>query len=98
MPTNLLIPTLALSLALLPNGLQPVAVFPPFENPRTMEAVGLLFTEEIDMSEVVEQEAMNRLIKPKGIGRFRRSGNKKELWKHGIRKRDLFRLQEAVGM
>ena len=98
MPTNILIPTLALSLALLPNGLQPVAVFPPFENPRTMEAVGLIFTEEMDMSEAVDEEAMNRLLRRRRIGRFRRSRQKKELWKHGLRKRDLVRLQEAVGM
>ena len=98
MPTNILIPTLALSLALLPNGLQPVAVFPPFENPRTMEAVGLIFTEEMDMSEAVDEEAMNNLLRRRRIGRFRRSRRKKELWKHGITKRDIFRLQRAIGM
>ena len=98
MPTNILIPTLALSLALLPNGLQPVAVFPPFENPRTMEAVGLIFTEEMDMSEAVDEEAMNRLLRQRRIGRFRRSSQNKEFWKHGLKKRDLVRLQKAVGM
>ena len=93
-----MIPTLALSLALLPSGLNPVAVFPPFQNPRTMEAVGLIFTEEMDMSEAVDEVAMNRLLRQRRIGRFRRSGRKKELWKHGLRKRDLVRFQEAVGM
>ena len=52
--------TVALSLALLPFGLQPVAVFPPFEKERTMDAVGLIFTEEADMFEAVDESAANR--------------------------------------
>eukprot|EP00095_Tigriopus_kingsejongensis_P000441 snap_masked-scaffold492_size156171-processed-gene-0.5 protein:Tk00441 transcript:snap_masked-scaffold492_size156171-processed-gene-0.5-mRNA-1 annotation:"multispecies: ribonuclease iii" len=33
------------ALALTPNGLLPVAIFPPFVDPRTLEAVGVIFTE-----------------------------------------------------
>merc|ERR1712050_72218 len=97
LPTNILIPTLALSLALLPNGLQPVAVFPPFEKPRTMEAVGLIFTEETDMSEAVDQVALNRMLK-KRISHRRglTSGRNEQFLKHRIRKRDLFRLKHAI--
>ena len=50
------------------------------------------------MSEAVDEEAMNRLLRRRRIGRFRRSRRKKELWKHGITKRDIFRLQRAIGM
>ena len=92
--------TLALSLALLPNGLQPVAVFPPFERPRTpgRDAVGLIFTEETDMSDAVDQVALNRMIKKRiSHRRGRRSGGNEQFQKHGIRKRDLFRLQHAIG-
>ena len=91
--------TLALSLALLPNGLQPVAVFPPFERPRTMDAVGLIFTEETDMSDAVDQVALNRMIKKRISHRLgRRSGRNYQYIKHRIRKRDLFRLKHAIGM
>ena len=91
--------TLALSLALLPNGLQPVAVFPPFERPRTMDAVGLIFTEETDMSEAVDQVALNRMLKKRiSHRRGHRSGGNEQFLKHRIRKRDLFRLKHAIGM
>ena len=93
--------TLALSLALLPNGLQPVAVFPPFERPRTpgRDAVGLIFTEETDMSEAVDQVALNRMLKKRiGHRRGHRSGRNEQFLKHRIRKRDLFRLKHAIGM
>ena len=93
--------TVALSLALLPNGLQPVAVFPPFLRERTMNrtTVGLIFTEETDMSEAVDESAANRFLRRRiNRRRGRRSVHRKDLWKHGIRKRDLFRLQHAIGM
>ena len=45
MPTNYSIPTLALSLSLVPAGLTPVSVFPPFNNPRTLPAIGVIFSE-----------------------------------------------------
>merc|ERR1712223_1351233 len=92
--------TLALSLALLPNGLQPVAVFPPFERPRTpgRDAVGLIFTEETDMSEAVDQVALNRMLKKRiSHRRGHRSGGNEQFLKHRIRKRDLLRLQHAIG-
>merc|ERR1712223_1241738 len=83
--------TLALSLALLPNGLQPVAVFPPFERPRTMDAVGLIFTEETDMSDAVDHVALNRMLKKRiSHRRGHRSGGNEQFLKHRIRKRDLF--------
>ena len=93
--------TLALSLALLPNGLQPVAVFPPFERPRTpgRDAVGLIFTEETDMSEAVDQVALNRMLKKRiSHRRGHRSSRNEQFLKHRIRKRDLFRLKHAIGM
>ena len=36
----------ALAISLVPIGLTPVAVFPPFETPRTIEAVAVIFSEE----------------------------------------------------
>ena len=70
LPTNILIPTLALSLALV-SGFTPVAVFPPFESPRRGrndrdgnlrggegDVLALIFAEDMDMSEAVDQEAM----------------------------------------
>ena len=38
-------PTLAASLALVPLGLTAISVFPPFLNPRTVDAVGVIFRE-----------------------------------------------------
>ena len=65
LPTNILIPTLALSLALV-SGFTPVAVFPPFENPRRGrngrggegDVLALIFAEDMDMSEAVDQEGV----------------------------------------
>ena len=46
LPTNYSIPTLALSLSLVPAGLTPVSVFPPFNTPRThFPAIGVIFSE-----------------------------------------------------
>ena len=45
MPTNNSIQTLPLSLSLVPSGLTPVSVFPPFETPRTLPVIGVIFTE-----------------------------------------------------
>ena len=38
-------PTLAASLALVPLGLTAICVFPPFLNPRTVDAIGVIFRE-----------------------------------------------------
>ena len=45
MPTDFSNPSLAQSLALVPPGLPAVAVFPPFEIPRTLPANAVIFTE-----------------------------------------------------
>ena len=88
MPTNIGIATLGLSLALLPAGLNPVAVFPPFEKPRTRgitdEHFGLIFTEEREMGDTIDQEKLSRMLR-------RRSFRK-------LKKRDVFRLQQAIGV
>ena len=48
LPTNYSIPTLALSLSLVPAGSTPVSVFPPFNTPRTLPAIGVIFSEAPD--------------------------------------------------
>ena len=50
------------------------------------------------MSDAVDQVALNRMIKKRiSHRRGRRSGGNEQFQKHGIRKRDLFRLQRAIG-
>jgi hypothetical protein len=55
----------------------------------------------MDMSEAVDQEAVEAAVRRRSLKiaqrRGRRSVRKKEFWKHGITKRDLFRLQHAIG-
>ena len=51
---------------LVPVGLTPVIVFPPFGKPRSPgreDAVGVIFTEEMDISEAVDEEAVNRILR-----------------------------------
>ena len=45
LPTNLENPSLLLALTLVPAGLTAVAVFPPFETPRTFNATAVIFSE-----------------------------------------------------
>ena len=45
MPTNKSIQTLAVSLSLVLAGLTPVSVFPPFNTPRELPAIGVIFSE-----------------------------------------------------
>ena len=75
-------------MALLPAGLKAVAVFPPFEKTRTRgvleEHFGLIFTEERDMGDTVDQEKLSRMLR-------RRSFRK-------LKKRDVFRLQQTIGV
>ena len=88
MPGNFLIATLGLSLALLPEGLEPIAVFPPFEKPRRFgvidEHYGLIYAQPRDMGDTVDQEKLSRMLR-------RRSFRK-------LKKRDVFRLQQAIGV
>ena len=53
MPTNKSIQTLALSLSLVPSGLTPVSVFPPFNTPRTFPAIGVIFFDCVDCVEAL---------------------------------------------
>ena len=55
-------PTLAASLALLPAGLTPVSVFPPFLNPRTVPAVGVIFREPPVLVRKKRGSTLNNLI------------------------------------
>jgi hypothetical protein len=63
LPTNTLIQTLALSLALVPIGLSAVAVFPPFATPRTLPAVGVIFTEARDFAGTVRKRDVRRIYR-----------------------------------
>ena len=38
--------TLATALSLVPLGLTPIAVFPPYDTPRTIPAVSVIFSED----------------------------------------------------
>ena len=38
--------TLAMAIALVPVGLTPIAVFPPYTKPRTVPAVSVIFAED----------------------------------------------------
>ena len=55
-------PTLDASLALLPAGLTPVSVFPPFLNPRTVPAVGVIFREPPVLVRKKRGSTLNNLI------------------------------------
>ena len=50
LPNDFTIPTLGQSLALVPLGLTPIAVFPPFAIPRTLPAIGVIFSEKRQVS------------------------------------------------
>ena len=41
--------TLAIAQALVPPGLTPIAVFPPYNTPRTIPAVSVIFSEELNI-------------------------------------------------
>jgi len=69
LPTDTSILTLGLSLILVPLGLTAVAVFPPFETPRTFPAVGVIFREARDMTGTIRKRDVRRLkreIKKRG--------------------------------
>merc|ERR1719225_797836 len=72
-PTDISIPTLGASLALVPAGATAVAVFPPFETARTVPAIGVIFSEARNMVQTVRRKDVRRLyqhVKKRSLSRF----------------------------
>ena len=63
LPTNLENPSLLLALTLVPAGLTAVAVFPPFETPRTFNATAVIFSENPGRRKRDVYEASSNSIK-----------------------------------
>lgn len=63
MPSDGGIATAALSLALVPLGLSAVSIFPPFERPRTIPAIAVIFNEERDMTRTIRRREVNRIYR-----------------------------------
>merc|ERR1719367_701628 len=63
LPSDGSISTAALSLALVPLGLAAVAIFPPFDRPRTVPAVAVIFGERRDMTGTIKKRDVRRLYR-----------------------------------
>ena len=62
-PTDFSNPTLTKSLKLIPTGLRPLAVFPPFARPRSLPAYGVVFAEKKSISKRMNFARKNLFLK-----------------------------------
>jgi len=72
LPSDLANAALGEALALVPDGLEPVAVFPPFMDSRIVPAVGVIFSEN------PQNEIRRRRLRRKQLRRHRRSSEEDE--------------------
>merc|ERR1711971_1526352 len=54
--------TLAIALTLVPPGLTPIAVFPPYNTPRTIPAVSVIFSEELNIRTIKRRKLRKRSL------------------------------------